>query len=817
MGKSALWKSAEETGAVIEKAVDSLRLGRLYALSLFWKNAVYSDPYEADSTWPEILSFSETGTSTLSILQKALNADPSPELYLALFRIFAHHELFLDWIRSDLDTIEALFARELHDEKITLPYRFGRLLYDRFNDRYQGSRTDHLLAGEVRSLLEDSPKGVYQLNSFLTGPIGVLHSRECRFIPPSLSLPLWHCSDTGCRAPHSVELLPPDIPLVQIDHRVRDILKDEFGPPSEWAHSLRVRLLQRRERQKKPLPYYDLPVLIAEAIIGGERSALLTALLETEEGKCLRAVLSSPPRKKSHGAGSAKDVVNRLSPEEQLQLLLVLSDQTLIHAIDTIATTNHIALSLGKIRMATQNPPSLSLSTRSQLSRFGLRSYGEHPAITLVSVIDKAYAENDLQGDLEWRLHVSSSTPTTQGIVNYLQQNGPAAAVKDLILTTHAVAEHVCRELNLSVDTVAQDTGSSVDKILWKLGFDPPQFDDFIDRFATHMERFNEILLSAPAAPTEDHREQIRAAGVNLFVYVEKFLDFLISYNVWILASDHFLGTQLTFDLGQARGKVQEVLGDSLPYEESTVAWNVDGENSLGALLRYLSEAVAWMQSIEALDRDHYIRKEQDIPHHANASRARFPFQHLQLWADADVGELRAYRDGYASIVSLLQQAGLAAVRNGLDHMRDAARFPSTDSMLACMSRLREAHNLAAVKRYLPEVFWLDRVEQSRFGVLDYHLRDRNDRLFVLHGPPMVLCTTDVHFERPYIIAPGNLLGGPNTSIVFEIRETTEYDRYWQDYPRRRHISALGEETETPQTGAVLPCSNAGQGATKDR
>jgi hypothetical protein len=795
------WKSAEEIGVYLDKSGNE-GLGNLYALSTFWKFAVYTPSYESNSKWMNLLTFSNAGKEVIQIIKDSFSIEKTADLCLALFRIFAHHELMLDWQNCDCKGIENLLRFELHESLIFLPYRFGRLLYDRFNDQYEGSRTDHLPPEEVISFLENTPKGVYQNRSFLTGPLGLLHSEEQRFIPPTLDLPLWHCSDTGCQAFHTVELLNPDIPLTDLDHRINDILEDKFGPPSEWEISLTIQYLKSRDLMSKVLRHYDLPVLIAECIIGRERCMLLEAALKSNEGNHLRQILSGSSRCKELAVGSPEELISGLSQEEQLQLILVLKDEIIIYIIDELTANKSINVSLGQIRRAKQSPPSRSLSARSELSRLGLRSIlrlnsiSGHPVANLVSLINRSYLENDLIGDLLWRLHTPSVVSPIEGLVNYIQHNGASKSVNDLILTSKTVTEYVCQQLFLPVESVSNSETGSVDIILWKMGFDPPQYEEFSKRFISHLDRFNEAVLSAQTDQTEDEREIIRSIGVNLFVYVEKMLDMMVSYNVWLLASDHFLDTRFEFDIVQARSKVSDILGESLDCNESTVCWNTNGENALGVLLRYMSQSIIWMESLETENRENLKRSATDIPHYAESLETRFPFNHVSLWADSDLSEFRAYLEDYKKIVTLLQQAELAFVRNGLDHMRDKKRFPSTDKMLACISRLRQAHNLGVEKRYLPMIFWLDNVLKSRFGIIEYHLRDSEGRLLVLHGPHLLLCLRKTGFSNPYIIAPGNLLGSPNAALVFVFRERTEYDEYWIDYPRRRHIQSPRSEQD---------------------
>jgi hypothetical protein len=282
---------------------------------------------------------------------------------------------------------------------------------------------------------------------------------------------------------------------------------------------------------------------------------------------------------------------------------------------------------------------------------------------------------------------------------------------------------------------IAQQTPSPVDQMLWKLGFNPPQYDDFSQRFTAHLQRFEEAVLSLPDKPTENDRERIRASGVNLFVYVEQMLDMLVSFNVWLLATDHFLESKHVFDMVEARRSVPKVLGASLAAEDTEVQWHSEGENALGVLLRYLSESLIWCKCLADRDRSSLKRPKADEPHFAEGMQARFPFQNTELWADAHVMELRTYVQSYEKLAGLLLQADLAHVRNGLDHMRDEMRFPTSEKMLACISRLRQAEHLAELNRFLPVILWLDKIDASRFGLSDYQFRDVSNRLVVVHAP----------------------------------------------------------------------------------
>jgi hypothetical protein len=131
--------------------------------------------------------------------------------------------------------------------------------------------------------------------------------------------------------------------------------------------------------------------------------------------------------------------------------------------------------------------------------------------------------------------------------------------------------------------------------MLWKIGFDIPRYAEGYALLCKRLEAFNRALLAVGGLKQEEDREELRSVGVNLFVSVEEFLDKLVSFNVWLLASDHFLVSRFRYELNVARQKVSEILGRSIGEDDTRVQWNTHGENSLGTLLCYLREASAWI------------------------------------------------------------------------------------------------------------------------------------------------------------------------------------------------------------------------------
>ena len=107
--------------------------------------------------------------------------------------------------------------------------------------------------------------------------------------------------------------------------------------------------------------------------------------------------------------------------------------------------------------------------------------------------------------------------------------------IRELILTSAGITAAFCEDLQIPLRYAGGTDKLAIDRMLWKLGFNPMQFDDSIPRFKTRLAEFNETILASTPIDTEDAREHVRAAGVNVFVLLEDFADRLIS--LYMLAS----------------------------------------------------------------------------------------------------------------------------------------------------------------------------------------------------------------------------------------------------------------------------------------
>ena len=156
------------------------------------------------------------------------------------------------------------------------PYIYGNGLYHKFNDTYDGNRTEFLDGDQVQQLLNDTPQGVFQVRKLVSGPLGFLESAEYRTARPTRTVGLWHCSDPGCRAMHLVALNQHKSNYFMTAIAFHRFIGDNFGPSSEWDLSL----LLYYDRLKWPIrrPFWDLPAVIGDCIVGKERAFIGSVL-----------------------------------------------------------------------------------------------------------------------------------------------------------------------------------------------------------------------------------------------------------------------------------------------------------------------------------------------------------------------------------------------------------------------------------------------------------------------------------------------------------------------------------------------------------
>ena len=785
------WQSAHEIDSLIAAFNDPHKLFRVYALSLYADKAFYSADFEPSEAWADLVIVTPDGQKILDCLHASGIKNLRHLEIFALFCLFYHTDILIDYEKTDEKNIILLLAEMHRTGQARWPYVFGNLLYNKFNDLYDGNRTATLDSESSELLLSGTPQGVFQVGTVLSGPLGFIISTEERTIPPILRLPLWHCSDTGCNAPPFVALENHKSSICYIKKIFARHIADCFGPSSEWHRPL-LRIY-RNGRWNNGRPYIDLPAVISDCIIGKEREALFLRAFRSPHNKLISSILKNTKSL----SGPPEDIVKNLTQEELHQLILILPDKELVNFIDELICSKNIKIPPTELRKAMTYTHGISRDTGSRLSSFGIRSVGHPPIIELGALIWTTYEELGLTEELEWRVRGHSGSTLRHSVIDFIRSHGPQTAVRELILPSRLVTTEIGNYSTFQV-WPEEDEGITCSRVLWKLGFNLPRYEDEYTILRNRISEFSESVLILPSAPNEAEKAKIRSVGVNLFVSVEHFLEYLLVYNTWILSSDHFTGTGFCYRNNEAFTSVSKALGSQFVSGQETINWKEDGTNTLGVLLGYLNVFRSWLRGRATADKSIVSQNEEDYPHYANDTLWVFPFKHKELWADISPEGITAYVEVFEKICVQLAQADLAVVRNGLDHKRDEDSFPDADKMLACATRLQQVIDTADSYRLIPKLYWRVKAEYDADGNSCNSFADYRNNIVPLWEPSPVLGMLNKRtFSVPYLIAPFDLLNIPNSTLVFKISSRSEYASFWKNYPRRRKIPKGKKDLES--------------------
>ncbi len=795
------------------------QVARMFCLSEYYERLVFSAEYEASETLRELIVPTKCGKQLVSTCCKQ-HGVKEPDALLALFGHFCHHEILIDSESSDLDGIRQILDDELGQDLVRIPYIWGRLIHDKFHTDAKFNAQENIPHQLGWELLEGAPRGVFQHGFYVSGPFGVLESTEHRWIPvhPAVTC---HYREGSSKRSRTLGIIPAMIGVVQAHSFLANILNHEFGAASEWSQALTW--FMSKQIQGHRLDYVDVTTVVAECIVGDERTRLLEEVLKDSIDPSVRECFKSIPVLKSLKSLPPNEKSNKLNEFQQLQLLWVADSDTLVRAIDAIVTNRRINVHESEIRTPVKRPPSRAITFGSELSQFGIRAGHPEPFAHLCNSVLESHSKLEKENDLAWKLGVDPTDGLHSALTEFVRREGPGTAVERLILSSRGVTEIVAEKLGLKIGDMNLQNPTAMSRILWKFGFELPRHDNVLERLKVRIGTFEDLIGEVDGSTGEDARQKIRAEGVNLFVSVEEFLDRVISYNVWLTTNDHW-NSGFKYRISEARISVAALLGSELATDHGTVTWNPTGENALGTQLTYLSAYLAAIEELSVAERSkipsatepitggreqtqEYSRENLGYPSKERARRPGihsdstldefqrpFPFNHTQLWADADASEFEKYKAALKSVVKQLAKADIPGVRNGLDHQRDESRFPTEDQLSMCATYLKKAVSFAEKRLIYPVTYWFDKSIHHSFGFKDYVFESQSGDHLQLHRPSTVSSLPSVSRMHTLIFAPVNFLGAADSRLFFRLLGESEWAAYWEEYPRFFSLEASSED-----------------------
>lgn len=770
--------SEKKVCAHLDATTDAPKLAAHFGLSRFWELLVFSPGFETDNAVSEFVIPTEFGNELVQRCCNNTSASRADSL-LALYGHFYWLDILIDCTRSDLAGMAQLLSEHLLNDRVRIPYIWGRALDDKFADHPEFAECDLLAHIDAWGQLTNTPIGVFQHGHLISGPLGIIESAEHRWLPLTTGAHCYYMQGTK-RLDRIVRYDVADIGVVKAHGFLRHFLSQKNGSPSEWSGPLAW--YGSNQDFHRRTDYSDIASVIGDCVLQSERTVLLEKLLKTEAGNSIRNTLKRTPKYKAKAGLSPLELASSLNEFEQFQLLLVLPTESLVVACDNNILDGSIDIPPSEVRYPRHRIPRRGTCFSSELSSLGIRPAHTQPFAGLCSTILRAYEQTDSSTELGFRLGSDPSRGLQVSLTEFVRREGPSEAVERLILASHSVTTVVCKQLLLKLEEILPRTKSTIPRILWRFGFEIPRHDEILERLTRRIIQFEEMVSTVDLQQGESAREKIRAEGVNLFVSVEEFLDRVLAFNAWMLSSDHWGTTRYQYRLNDARFSVATVLGNQIDGPNGPVDWKVNGENTLGTQLVYLQAFEQWLDRLGDLPK--HLRYNIDSKYHHDEYQRPFPFRHIQLWADSDPVELERYREMFKKVVKVLGQADIAGIRNALDHQRDSSRFPLQEKLELCISRLKTAVRLAEQTRIYPVTFWFDSKIDKAFGSSESIFQNSREEKFSIHRPSTVSSLPGVTRISPVVFAPVNFLGAADSLLSFTIMGESTYSRYWANYPR---------------------------------
>ncbi|WP_157987523.1 hypothetical protein [Jiangella endophytica] len=780
------------------------RFLELLSIVTILRESIITRAYKPTETLNNSIALSAAGKRVRSQLatKESVNAkDGNVLTFLAL----AHAELLVDVEAIDIERLVDAISEEIRAGSLKYPLRFGRQLYDRFAELFPDER-EYLGHDDTIRLLEGTPQGVFQSGRYVLGPFGLFRCDHSRSLYPTTAPPLQHCADSSCKSVHRIQLSTSvEAGVNRSRPALNKVLNQTSAEPSAWSGFV-ADIIDSESNPYELDGSNTIPYLLGDAFSDNELR-ILTCHAEKESRGAL------PQAARRLGLSSrAEDYTAPLDRAQLLQLLFLLDNTTLREIVDSAVRNSVINVSAGEVRR-----PRVNTSTRTgawnlrpQLSRLGMREVGADSALPLLRLSMHARELFNIESaqdmdDLTWILReVDGDTPYRR-LEEFLRTAEPPRVVDALIFARRSNAIRVCSALNVPVHQADSDIR---DGILWKLGFPLPKTIDLRDRYWGLHDDLEAIATTANVDLSAT-AEGLRAAASDYFVCLERFLFDSLVFAAWALLNDHYTSDQPYVYLPQAARRFAiTALGD-MPEgatgeltDEPVLSQVVEGFSRLAKLLKKLRE-----------EESQHVRDRAERPKFSDkTSLQKFPFQHTKPFLDLLAESQVQLIEVLSEVAGDLNASGIMTARNGLLHAK--TRVPTIGEVTELLARARKALDSLEKIGCVRSTFSMASSSVDRWGHATTTLRS-GDRTISFSSPSSYewLGLPDLR-GRQYLVH-GALFAAPNEMLRFSEGFETEFQEYWQYFPRRpqpgsRVGSNESESLATPLEAGTHTTSRAG-------
>lgn len=762
-----------------EKVLDILQLrGFLYA-------SVIDSDYTISDALNGALALSDYG----EWLQRELGKKkvPTKEARLLCLLELWHLDLLVDPERIDVDKLATAIGAELQDGRLHLAMTHGPELYLKAAGMFPDERRSLSTSDSFR-LLDGTPIGVFQNGRWVSGPFGIVRSREWRPMGASSTIPLQHCHDVSCRRVHRVSL-ETDRSAAINEHRegTRKLLESGAPEPSDFAAFL-VEIGRDDKRKYDDFNTGTLGLVLGDAFSESELRLILAAICKIDPA--LRNLFSELGI-----TGALVEAAAALGRASLLQAVLIADDRTIISALDKLVAAKEIVIPVGEVRS-----PVLARGVRTgafdcavEVSRWGTRiaSTADLAPLRLRRLVDKIFKSDDVTEyeELGWQLREVSGMTLTARLDEYLRTASPDDVVRRLILARRRNFELAVAELGIvTTDEEARDD-DLINQVLWKLGFEVNVTQRIHDRFWQLHEEITQSARSAMVS-TVVNQEAMRGLGANYFRSLEKILSDTLVFASWALLNDH-VEAQRPFEYDDDRCRVfgWTALNESDSNAEGPAKTPMEfGDSStLYVLCRGFAVLAKHLEALRANPEAHR-RDAGSLPRFAsNTTLQEFPFLHSNAFLDLTASS-------QATLIESLREASRALVAGKVSDVRNEQihyRRSSSDlrTLLESLEATRRAVRILEDLGLTRVPFRPGRIEADQWFRTTIYFADGRGREFPLGRPSAFSWLNLPSLERTQYLITAAQFAEPNEILRISQGATSQFSQMWEGYPSRREDS----------------------------
>lgn len=760
-------------------------------LTDFLSGCILNERFKLPDELVSKIHLTEFGNKVMQKLITKNDVPPKDARTLCLLRLH-HIEPLVDVERSRPDDLRTIINDELISRNMLLPFIFGRQLYDRYASLFEDAQ-EVLTHRDTLRLLEGMPIGIFQSGVFVSGPYGLLRSRESRWLAPSRSVSAFHCSDITCPAVHRVLLSTDHSASINEHAPTMERVLDQFGADhSDWQGFIdsidELERLRFDDQSQEPIT-----LALSDLLSDGELRTLLSDLLDNTSGSMRAAVQPLGL------TGKADDIVAELERPQLTQILLLAPNHDLISRIDHLIAAGqsaakdkppHLDVHQGEIRRLKTNRAMTygTFALYPELSAHGIRFMSSDFSLgplRLKRLVEELYRLDDPAevDELQWQLRETEGDDPQEQLEEYVGSASPEEVIRHLVLARRT--NQVLASERLGIDFNGASDDDFVNATLWKLGFYSDAFEDRNHDFWEHHDRLKRYAQVAGIGARLDPVE-LRAIAANYFIELEGVLDDSLTFTTWALTTDH-VSTERPFSY--APKVARDASLTRLNEHEASIASEherieLTDSNTLYPLIRGFGILANLLSSARDNESQH-LRSRTDYPGYSrHTNLKKFPFLHRMPFLDLLPKAQNRLVETLDYVRITLETAKVHSVRNDYMHYR---------SSVLDLSKLNTA--LEAVERSVGRLE-ADGLCRLAYGLVSQSGDAWDRRVFTLRNSR----NRQIAFARPgafdwnqmpslrhlQYVVPAAVFARPNEMLRFTRVFETEYADYWHDYPKRR-------------------------------